>query len=383
MQLQPDKRSDIWVKTGSKKPEKKQLKESTPGTPALSQIRTLAFRRAAGLGERLLLLAQDLPSEVTEANTIPTYKKRFRQRRDLTLAQPYWKQALDDGHSEILTQIRTLYNMRSFVRLSSSAAEGAIAPPADCSITAEQAVRLWARHFTLHGISEPLLSSQYIISHVLGEKTLERVPRKRLRDTLTDREIERVWKLCSKRLTRMPVQYVIEEWDFSDLALKMKRPVFIPRPETEELVSLVLEDLRLIQGESQRTDLRGLEVGCGSGAIALSLLRSIPQLRVFALDQSQTAVCLTTENANRLGLQDRLDVHHLDVIKDADAILSECDPVDFIVSNPPYLLSQDMKTLQTEIFRFEDHAALDGGLDGLSVIRSILGLGSKLLKKRG
>ncbi|KAK7145049.1 hypothetical protein R3I94_011215 [Phoxinus phoxinus] len=272
---------------------------------------------------------------------------------------------------------------RSVVRLSSSAAEGAVAPPANCRITVEQAVRLWAQHFTLHGISEPLLSSQYIISHVLGQKTLECVPRKRLRDTLTDREIERVWKLCSKRLTRMPVQYVIEEWDFRDLTLNMKRPVFIPRPETEELVSLVLEDLRLIQGESHRTDLRGLEVGCGSGAISLSLLRSIPQLRVFALDQSQTAVCLTMENANRLDLQDRLDVHHFDVIKDADAILRECDPVDFIVSNPPYLLSQDMKTLQTEILRFEDHAALDGGLDGLSVIRPILGLGSKLLTKGG
>ncbi|XP_073708137.1 MTRF1L release factor glutamine methyltransferase [Garra rufa] len=268
---------------------------------------------------------------------------------------------------------------RSVVRYCSSAAEGAVAPSADCSITAEQAIRLWAQHFTLHGISEPLLSSQYIISHVLGEKTLECVQRKRLRDTLTDRERERVWELCSKRLTRMPVQYVIEEWDFRDLTLKMKPPVFIPRPETEELVSLVLEDLRLIQ----RTDLRCLEVGCGSGAISLSLLHRIPQLRVFALDQSQTAVCLTRENANRLGLQDRLDVHHLNVIKDADTILSKCDPVDFLVSNPPYLLSQDMETLQTEILRFEDHRALDGGLDGLSVIRPILALSSKLLTQRG
>lgn len=139
----------------------------------------------------------------------------------------------------------------------------------------------------------------------------------------------------------------------------------------------------MIRGESHTTDLRCLEVGCGSGAISLSLLRSIPQLRVFALDQSQTAVCLTTENANRLGLQDRLDVHHLDVIKDADAILSKCGPVDFLVSNPPYLLSQDMETLQTEILRFEDHSALDGGLDGLSVIRPILALSSKLLTPRG
>ncbi|KTG47445.1 hypothetical protein cypCar_00003337 [Cyprinus carpio] len=143
---------------------------------------------------------------------------------------------------------------RGVVRLWSNAAEGAVAPPADCSITAEQAIRCWAQHFTLHGISEPLLSSQYIISHVLGEKTV------------------------SFSQITMPVQYVIEEWDFRDLTLKMRPPVFIPRPETEELVSLVLEDSRLIQGESHRTDLRCLEVGCGSGAISLSLLHSIPQV---------------------------------------------------------------------------------------------------------
>uniref|UniRef100_A0A673I1D7 peptide chain release factor N(5)-glutamine methyltransferase n=1 Tax=Sinocyclocheilus rhinocerous TaxID=307959 RepID=A0A673I1D7_9TELE len=282
----------------------------------------------------------------------------------------------------LLLYVLLLVVFQSVVRLWSNAAEGAVAPPADCRITAEQAIRLWAQHFTLHGISEPLLSSQYIISHVLGEKTVS-FSLIMLRDTLTDRERERVWELCSKRLTRMPVQYVIEEWDFRDLTLKMRPPVFIPRPETEELVNLVLEDLRLIWGESHTTDLRCLEVGCGSGAISLSLLRSIPQLRVFALDQSQTAVCLTMENANRLGLQDRLDVHLLDVIKGADAILSKCNPVDFLISNPPYLLSQDMETLQTEILRFEDHSALDGGFDGLSVIRPILALSSKLLTQRG
>ncbi|XP_051996551.1 MTRF1L release factor glutamine methyltransferase isoform X1 [Xyrauchen texanus] len=269
---------------------------------------------------------------------------------------------------------------RSFVRLASGAAEGAAASG---SITAEQAVRMWAQHFKQHGISEPLLSSQYIVAHVLGRKTLECVERGKLRDKLTVRERERVWNLCSKRLTRMPVQYVIEEWDFRDLTLKMRPPVFIPRPETEELVGLVLEDLQLRWGEMYRTDLRCLEVGCGSGAISLSLLHSIPQLRVFALDQSQTAVCLTTENASRLGLQDRLDVRHLDVINDADSIMSECGPVHFLVSNPPYLLSQEMKSLQTEILLFEDHGALDGGSDGLSVIRPILALASKLLTERG
>ncbi|XP_056606465.1 MTRF1L release factor glutamine methyltransferase isoform X2 [Triplophysa dalaica] len=278
---------------------------------------------------------------------------------------------------------RGVSQLSSFFSSTSCAAEGAVAPPVDSSVTAEQAVRLWAQHFTLHGISEPLLSSQYIIAHVLGHKTFDGVDRRQLKDPLTDTQRVSVWKLCTKRLTSMPVQYVIEEWDFRDLTLKMKPPVFIPRPETEELVGLVLENLRLIRGESYGTDLRCLELGCGSGAISLSLLHNIPQLRVFALDQSQAAVCLTMENANRLGLQDRLEVQQLDVMGDSDALLSKCGPVHFLVSNPPYLLTQEMQSLQTEIVRFEDHAALDGGLDGLSVIRSILVLASKLLIESG
>ncbi|KAK3574740.1 hypothetical protein QTP86_017532 [Hemibagrus guttatus] len=292
----------------------------------------------------------------------------------------------------------------ALLRLScgSGGVGGALAHPVDCGVTAEQAVNVWTQCFQQHGISEPLLSSNYIIAHVLGKKTLQSVERRRLQEKLSDNEREKVWVLCSKRLTRMPVQYVIEEWDFRDLTLKMRPPVFIPRPETEELVSLVLKDLRSQWGI--RT-LRCLEVGCGSGAISLSLLHSIPQvavklvsipkssghmmgetlnrLKAVALDQSQEAVCLTKENAGRLGLLDRLDVYHLDIIKDADLTLRSCSPVDVIVSNPPYLFSQDMESLQAEILRFEDHSALDGGLDGMSVIRQILTLAPRLLTDGG
>ncbi|XP_062853056.1 MTRF1L release factor glutamine methyltransferase isoform X2 [Trichomycterus rosablanca] len=264
--------------------------------------------------------------------------------------------------------------------LSLQGVGGVVAPPVDCSVTVEQAVRMWTRCFQQHGISEPLLSSQYIIAHVLGNKTLESVERRRLQERLTDQERENVWTLCFKRLTRMPVQYVIEEWDFRDLTLKMRPPVFIPRPETEELVSLVLEDLLVEQGK--RT-LRCLEVGCGSGAISLSLLHSMSELKAIALDQSKDAVGLTKENASRLGLQDRLEVHHLDIMKDADLIVGDFSPVDVLVSNPPYLFHQDMESLQAEILRFEDHTALDGGLDGMSVIRQILALATKLLRDKG
>ncbi|XP_045547822.1 MTRF1L release factor glutamine methyltransferase isoform X3 [Salmo salar] len=183
----------------------------------------------------------------------------------------------------------------------------------------------------------------------------------------------------------MPVQYVIEEWDFRDLTLKMRPPVFIPRPETEELVGLVLTDLQMKQGTglSEETSFRCLEVGCGSGAISLSLLKSLPQLRAIALDKNKDAVDLTRENSHSLGFQDRLEVHHMDVMRDANIIVSMCSPVSALVSNPPYLFSEDMTSLEPEILRFEDHAALDGGKDGMQVIRHILTLAPKLLSNDG
>ncbi|XP_049895214.1 MTRF1L release factor glutamine methyltransferase isoform X3 [Epinephelus moara] len=218
-------------------------------------------------------------------------------------------------------------------------------------ITALQAVDLWRRHFEERGVTEPDHSSQYIIAHLLGAKTIESLEQGKLTEFLSQEKTEQVWKLCSRRLSRMPVQYVIEEWDFRDLTLKMRPPVFIPRPETEELVELVLADLETeprtgVGAGAQHTC---LEVGCGSGAISLSLLKSLPQLKASAVDQSQDAVDLTRENALRLGLQDRLQIYHIDVMKDADAVLSLCSHVSALVSNPPYLFSEDMTTLEPEI----------------------------------
>ncbi|XP_019716667.1 MTRF1L release factor glutamine methyltransferase [Hippocampus comes] len=245
-------------------------------------------------------------------------------------------------------------------------------------INARQAVDIWRKRFELNGVTEPDLSSQYIIAHVLGAKTIEGVEQVKLSAFLTQEETQRIWKLCKKRLARMPVQYVIEEWDFRDVTLKMKPPVFIPRPETEELVELVLTDLQRKTGSPLC-----LEVGCGSGAISLSLLKHLPQVRAIALDQSVEAVELTRENALRLGLQDRLKVYHVDVIKDAETVLKLCSNVAVLVSNPPYLFSEDMPSLEPEILRFEDHAALDGGKDGLKVIRAILTLAPQILSDDG
>lgn len=245
-------------------------------------------------------------------------------------------------------------------------------------LTPLQAVNLWRQHFQEKGVSEPDHSSQYIIAHVLGAKTIQSIKNEALSEILSPEKAEQIWELCAKRLLRMPVQYVIKEWDFRDITLKMRPPVFIPRPETEELVEIVLSDLQKKSGH-----LCTLEVGCGTGAISLSLLKELPQLQAVALDQSENAVNLTKENAIRLGLENRLQIYHLDILKDADTVLNHCSGVSALVSNPPYLYTEDMSSLQPEIQRFEDPAALDGGADGLTVIKQVLILASRILLNHG
>ncbi|KAJ7424756.1 HemK methyltransferase family member 1 [Willisornis vidua] len=233
---------------------------------------------------------------------------------------------------------------------------------------------------------------------------------------------EQIQQLSKKRLERMPVQYVLGEWDFQDLTLKMRPPVFIPRPETEDLVSLVVEE------ESQKCANSGLgipvpvphpvilEIGCGSGAIALSLLCKLPQSQVIAVDKEKAAVDLTRENAHRTDVcqvvlllsggstssgcsglplpegAPELESQYafeswipvfVGIVKGSAKQLLLWGPMDVIVSNPPYVFHEDMASLDAEILRYEDLDALDGGDDGMRVIKTILALAPSLLKDSG
>ncbi|NWU89693.1 HEMK1 methyltransferase, partial [Upupa epops] len=257
-------------------------------------------------------------------------------------------------------------------------------------MTATDVVNYWQKVFETNGIPEARESSEYIVSFVLGAKTFQSLNSRSLITPLTAQQQEQIQQLSNKRLERMPVQYVLGEWDFQDLTLKMRPPVFIPRPETEDLVCLV------VQEESQKCEKNSglcfpvltphpviLEVGCGSGAIALSLLHKLPQSRVIAMDKEQAAVDLTKENAHRLQLQERIHILHHDISYGFTPQLLLWGPVDFIVSNPPYVFHEEIASLDTEILCYEDLGALDGGDDGLKVIKTILALTPALLKDSG
>lgn len=169
-----------------------------------------------------------------------------------------------------------------------------------------------------------------------------------------------------------PVQYVIGEWDFRRLTLKCDRRALIPRPETEELVSLVLKSLK--GGEVV------IDVGTGTGAIVLSLAQEAPSPKLLiGTDVSEDAIALARENAERIGLGDKVELLAMDGLEEFD----EPQFVDVIVSNPPYIRSADIATLSPQVRDFEPRLALDGGENGLDFYERYLGDALNLLKPGG
>ncbi|XP_077984992.1 MTRF1L release factor glutamine methyltransferase-like [Glandiceps talaboti] len=243
--------------------------------------------------------------------------------------------------------------------------------------TVKAALSYWTRSFKRNQIPEPDWSAKYIISHAIGEKQVLNKYTANFTKVLTEIQMNRIKELCEKRLQRMPVQYILGEWDFRNLTLSMKPPVFIPRPETEELVGFILKF------HSKKPQIHFLEVGCGSGAISLSLLDELPQSTGVAIDQSIEAVELTTLNAKRLGVFDRLSIHRCELTDTNSVPDSISGSYDVIVSNPPYIFKEDMQELAPEVIRYEDHRALEGGNDGLEVTQRIIELARQLLKPKG
>ncbi|XKL61294.1 hypothetical protein PGB90_008351 [Kerria lacca] len=187
---------------------------------------------------------------------------------------------------------------------------------------------------------------------------------------LTEKEKFLIDHCCECRLARMPVQYIVKKWDFRNVILKMIPPVFIPRPETESLVNIVIENTKSLNS--------ALEIGCGSGAISISLLNEVKNLKMVAIDQSKLACDLTLTNAKINKVSDRLKIYQKKLEENGTIEDLKYKP-DVIVSNPPYLFTSELFNLQPEIKLYEDLRALDGGIDGLRVIKALLKFSSVVL----
>ena len=190
--------------------------------------------------------------------------------------------------------------------------------------------------------------------------------------------VEAMRRGMSRLVKGEPIQYVLGEWDFRTLTLKCDRRALIPRPETEELVTRVLEYLNT-EARRHREHLI-VDVGTGTGAIVLSLVKECGGNNAFlGTDVSEDAIALAKENAERCGLADRVKFAVMDGLDEFD----EPQCVDVIVSNPPYIESAVCETLDPRVKDFEPRLALDGGASGLDFYERYLSDAVNLLKPGG
>lgn len=177
-----------------------------------------------------------------------------------------------------------------------------------------------------------------------------------LQQEVTEEEKEFVEEIYKKLESHIPAQYIIGHAEFFGMQLKVDERVLIPRPETEELVELIL-------AVNQKDNLKVLDIGTGSGAIALALSKSRPDWSVTAVDISQDALELAMENAKAQDL-------NLSFIK-SDCFSEISAKYDIIVSNPPYISREDQEEVGLNVLHSEPHLALFADEDGLAIYRRI------------
>lgn len=179
------------------------------------------------------------------------------------------------------------------------------------------------------------------------------------RGVLTQQQQEQLRQLASRRLEGEPLQYLLGEWEFYGLTLKVGPEVLIPRPDTETLVEAGLSYLK------GRTGCRVLDLCAGTGCVGLAVERSAKNISaLYALEKEEAAFFYLKENL--AAYESRIMPLHQDGLAPGP----EADKLDVILCNPPYLTGEDMESLQTEV-RYEPPSALDGGEDGLDFYRRL------------
>jgi len=212
------------------------------------------------------------------------------------------------------------------------------------------------------GVERGRLDAEHLLAHALG------VPRLQLYlqfdRPLEPEELDSFRPLLRRRAEREPLQYILGRAAFRELDLRVDRRVLVPRPETEILVDEVLSWARADGGAA----LTAVDVGTGSGAIALSLLEEGPFARVVATDASEDALAVAALNAEETGHQARIELRRGSLFEP----LRGDERFDVVVSNPPYVAEAEAATLEPEVGVWEPAGALFGGPDGLSVLRAIV-----------
>jgi len=225
------------------------------------------------------------------------------------------------------------------------------------------------------GVANARLDAEVLLAHILKKDRAWIVTH--ISDTL-DEENSRTYKTaCNRRAHREPLQYILGTQEFWGLEFIVTPDVLIPRPETELAVEEAIGIAKKLDHQPIIVDL-----GTGSGCIAISLAKELPSALFFAVDASEKALAVARDNSDKLGVSDRIQFLRGDLLEPLDE-LAVRGQIDIIVSNPPYVRSGERDTLQAEVRDYEPEAALFSGPSGTEIHRRIIAEAPTYLRLHG
>ena len=233
----------------------------------------------------------------------------------------------------------------------------------------EIAIKNACKELRKNKISSAALDSELLLSKVIN-KNREFILLN-LDKELDQNDQEHFKDLIIKRSQGKPLAYLTGIKSFWNYDFKINEKVLIPRPDSEIIIEQVLDIYK------NKNNLNFLEVGIGSGCIALSILKEKKSFLATGIDLSKESIKICRFNANKLGVGNRIKL----IKSDVDNLIFR--KYDLIVSNPPYIKKLDLKKLNKEVINYEPKLALDGGLEGLSVTRKVIKKSSELIKTHG
>lgn len=247
-------------------------------------------------------------------------------------------------------------------------------PPAPRkTYTAGEILQLGSDHLHKSGVDNPRLDMSLILAHVLGTDRLGLYTD--LDRPLSAAELADARKMLARRARHEPIAYLFGRKEFFELDLEVNRATLIPRPETEHLVERAAEWLTAT--EAERPEPLLADIGTGSGAIAIAGAVHCPRSRWIATDISPEALATARRNAERHGVGGRIEFRHGSLLEPI------AEPLDAILSNPPYVPETDRPTLQPDVVDWEPSGALFSGPDGLDCIRRLVADAPAHLKPGG
>jgi len=242
-------------------------------------------------------------------------------------------------------------------------------------VTVLECIQKSADFLQKKGVEPPRLQAELLLAHVLKLQRMKLYLN--FERPLTDAETDQMRELIRRRGAREPLQHIVGSTCFCGLEIAVNRHVLVPRPETELLAEKGWVFLQSLDKQHPAA----LDFGTGSGCIAMALAAKCPSARILALDVSNEALSVASQNASQNNLGNRITFAQGDGFKALEGTAHS--KFDLIISNPPYIPSAEIETLDPEVRDFDPRGALDGGPDGLDFYRLLAAQAPQFLTSNG